>query len=67
MKTFFSQKDKVPEPVSSEPIIKMATEIEDNVNVELFKPDCANATVSDVIFETHGQFREFMTPLRNGI
>ena len=51
MKTFFSQKDKVPEPVSSESITKMVIEIVDNVNVKLLKPDCADATVSDGIFD----------------
>lgn len=49
--TFFPQKKKVPEPVSSEPITEMATEIEGNVGVELSEHDCANARVSDGIFD----------------
>ena len=49
--TFFSWKDKVPEPVSSESITKMAIGFEDDMNVELSKPDCANAMVSDGIFD----------------
>ena len=39
------------EPVHSESITEMAMEIEDDMNVELSKPDCANATVSDGIFD----------------
>ena len=49
--SFFSRKDKASEPVHSESITETAMEIEDDVNVELSEPDCANATVSDGIFD----------------
>ena len=51
MDSFFSQKKKVPEPVSSEPTTEMAMEIEGDVNAELSEPDGANARVSDGIFD----------------
>ena len=39
------------EPVHSESITEMATEIEDDMNVGLSKLDCADAMVSDGIFD----------------
>ena len=49
--SFFLWKDKASELVHSESITEMAMEIEDDMNVELSKPDCADATVSDGIFD----------------